>query len=56
VAAPLRPIRRWRTGRNVQFNRKVTQECVDRFYRLADEHNLRMGELLEQALDAFEKG
>ena len=31
-------------------------EGFDRFYRLADERNLRMGELLEQALEAFEKG
>jgi hypothetical protein len=35
-AAPLRPIRRWRTGRNVQMNIKVTQDVFDGFYRLAD--------------------
>jgi hypothetical protein len=54
AAAPIQPIRRWRTGRNVQLNLKVTQETFDRFYRLADERRLRFGELLEQALDALE--
>jgi hypothetical protein len=53
AAAAMRPIRRWRTGRNVQLNLKVTQETFDRFYRLADERRLRFGELLEQALDAL---
>jgi hypothetical protein len=38
------------------LSRQRHKRCADRFYRLADEHNLRMGELLEQALEAFEKG
>ena len=46
--------RRRRTGRNVQFNIKVTQETVDRFTAIADARGLVFGELLALALDAFE--
>jgi len=47
--------RRRRTGRNVQFNIKATSETVARFTALADKHGLVFGELLDRALDAFEK-
>lgn len=47
--------RRRRTGRNVQFNIKATPETVARFTAVADKHNLVFGELLDRALDAFEK-
>lgn len=46
---------RHRTGRNQQFNIKATAETIVRFYRLADERRMALGELLEQALDALEK-
>jgi hypothetical protein len=52
---PSAPQRRRRTGRNVQFNIKATSETVARFTALADRHGLVFGELLDQALDAFER-
>jgi hypothetical protein len=42
------------TGRNRQFNIKATAETVERFYKLADEHDVPLGELLELALYALE--
>jgi len=53
--AVARPLRRRRTGRNVQFNIKATQETIGRFSDLADRHQLVFGELLQKALDAFEQ-
>lgn len=47
--------RRHRTGRNAQFNIKATPETIARFTSLADRHGLVFGELLDRALDAFEK-
>ena len=57
---PAKPImasqqRRRRTGRNVQFNIKATPETIARFTALADREGLVFGELLERALDAFER-
>lgn len=48
------PQRRHRTGRNVQFNTKVTQSVADRYAALADKSGLVYGELLEMALDYLE--
>lgn len=53
TAAPRR--RRYTTGRNQQLNIKATAETVERFYRLADQQSVPLGELLEQALRALEK-
>lgn len=54
-AKPLRPaVRRHTTGRNQQLNVKATPETIARFYRLADERRVVLGELLEQALEALE--
>ena len=47
--------RRHRTGRNQQVNVKATAETIARFYRLADEHGVVLGVLLDRALEAFEK-
>lgn len=44
------------TGRNRQFNIKATDQTIDRFYRIADERDVALCELLEQALDALERG
>lgn len=55
VAAKPVTQRRRRTGRNVQFNIKATPETVARFTALADKHDLVFGELLDRALDAFER-
>jgi hypothetical protein len=53
--APARKQRRYTTGRNKQVNIKATDETIQRLYRLADDRNVPLGELLEQALDALEK-
>ena len=36
--------RRYRTGRNIQLNLKVTQGAIDEFYRLADQEEIVLGE------------
>lgn len=52
AATPKR--RRYMTGRNQQLNIKATAETVARFYRLADQQGVPLGELLDQALQALE--
>ena len=52
---PPRRVARHRTGRNRQLNVKATAETIERFYKLADQRRVALGELLEQALDALEK-
>lgn len=52
---PVRKQRRYTTGRNKQVNIKATDETIQRLYRLADERQVPLGELLEQALDALEE-
>ena len=51
---PRRKRRVHRTGRNQQFNAKATPETIDRFYKLANDKNVPLGELLRLALDALE--
>lgn len=46
--------RRHKTGRNRQINLKVRDEDLDRFYRIADEDGITLGEVFEKALDALE--
>jgi hypothetical protein len=55
IDGPKPPLRRRRTGRNIQLNLKVDRETADRLYRLADEHGWVLGETLEHALEALEK-
>lgn len=55
VANPVPRRRRYTTGRNQQLNVKATAETVERFYRLADQQGVPLGELLDQALQALEK-
>lgn len=39
-----------------QFNIKVTEECKERFYRMAESREIRvLGDLLELAMDALEE-
>ena len=52
--SPARKQRRYTTGRNKQVNIKATDETIQRLYRLADERQVPLGELLEQALDALQ--
>ena len=48
--------RRYRTGRNVQFNAKASQETIDRFYALCDRNpGWVMGYTLERAVEALER-
>jgi hypothetical protein len=47
--------RRYTTGRNQQINVKAKAETIEKFYRIADEHNVPLGEVLERALNALEK-
>jgi hypothetical protein len=52
---PSRSPRRWRTGRNVQFNIKVKAETIAQFTAMADERGVPFGELLQHALDALKR-
>ena len=47
--------RRHRTGRNIQFNCKATQETIDAFYALADQNGWLVGETLERAIAALQR-
>jgi len=51
---PKRKPRTYRTGRNQQFNAKVTAETYQRFYKMADDKSVALGELMKQGLDALE--
>lgn len=55
VKEPRRKRRVHRTGRNRQFNLKAKNETVERFYKMADERHVPLGELLEQALEALDR-
>jgi hypothetical protein len=44
-----------RTGRDQQFTAKTTAETKNRIYRLADEKDVALGELLRLALDALDR-
>jgi hypothetical protein len=46
--------RRYTTGRNQQINIKATAETISRLYRIADQKNVPLGEILDRALDALE--
>jgi hypothetical protein len=47
--------RRYRTGRNRQFNIKATDHTINEFYRIADIENVPLGEILDIALKALIK-
>lgn len=53
-AAP-RQQRRHTTGRNQQLNVKATAATIEQFYRIADEMEVPLGEVLARALAALEK-
>jgi hypothetical protein len=52
---PKRIPRRYRTGRNVQFNLKASQDTVDAFYAISDSKGWVLGETLEHALAALQR-
>ncbi len=47
--------RRHRTGRNIQFNVKASQETLDAFYAITDRQGWVLGETLEHALAALQR-
>lgn len=47
--------RRYRTGRDTQFNIKADADVIDEFYRIADRQNWVLGETLERAVTALKK-
>lgn len=47
--------RRHVTGRNRQINIKATEETIAELYRIADDLNLPLGAVLEQALEALDE-
>jgi len=47
--------RRYRTGRNIQLNTKVTMSTRDEFYEISDRYNWVLGETLERALQALKR-
>ena len=47
--------RRYTTGRNQQINVKATADTIEQFYRLADQMNVPLGEVLARALHALQK-
>ena len=56
AAAPRkRPIRRFRTGRNVQFNVKALQETVDAIYAVSEAQGWVLGYTLERAVAALQR-
>ena len=50
-----RPPRIHRTGRNIQLSVKVSQEAIDAFYRISDEHGWILGETFEKAMIALQQ-
>lgn len=47
--------RRRITGRNVQFNTKVTGACRDAFYEVSDHNGWVLGETMEKAIAALQR-
>jgi hypothetical protein len=55
IDKPLRRGRRLATERTMQFNVRASPTDVSRFYEMADDYNVPLGELLKLALDALEQ-
>lgn len=49
------PVRRRRTGRNVQFNLKTRPETIEAFCAIADRQGWGLGETLEHAVALLER-
>jgi hypothetical protein len=50
-----RPIRQYRTGRNVQLSVKALSETVDIFYAITDEQGWVLGYTLQRAMEALQR-
>jgi hypothetical protein len=56
VIAPVRPAPyRYRTGRNLQFNTRASQQTIDRFEALRERLNVSKAEVMERAIAALER-
>ena len=55
AAATQRQQRRYRTGRNIQLNTKVTTSTRDGFYEISERYNWVLGETLDRALQALRR-
>jgi hypothetical protein len=55
TASPKRLARRFRTGRNVQFNVKALQETVDAIYAVSEAQGWVLGYTLERAIVALQR-
>lgn len=55
VELPVRRGRKLATERTMQFNVRANPVDVTRFYQMADEYNVPLGELLKMAIDALEQ-
>ena len=53
--AARREPRRYRTGRNTQFNIKADPDVIEEFYKIADTEGWVLGETLERAVNALKK-
>ena len=53
--ASKREPRRYRTGRNQQFNVKASAETIEAFYAISDAQNWVLGQTLERALAALQR-
>jgi hypothetical protein len=54
-APPKRIARRYRTGRNVQFNVKALQKTVDAFYSVSEAQGWVYGYTLQRAIEALQR-
>ena len=52
---PKRPPRRYRTGRNVQFNVKAKRETVDAVYAITEAQGWVLGYTLQRAVEALQR-
>jgi hypothetical protein len=47
--------RRYTTGRNQQINIKATSTTIEKLYKIADEENIPLGEVLSRAIDSYRR-
>src|SRR4051794_36068148 len=56
VITPVSPAPyRYRTGRNLQFNTRASQQTIDRFEALRERLNVSKAEVMERAIAALER-
>ncbi len=55
AGSPKRAVRRYRTGRNVQFNIKALQDTVDSFYAVTESQGWVLGFTLQRAVEALQR-